>query len=278
MRNENFNEIYTPYGQIGKGGSGKVYEVKCRLTGESYACKVLSKKKYKEEKILQEIELLSEMNHDNIIKYRESFETKSDIFVIMTHAKGGELYTVLHDNGKFSERNAKNVIGPLLDAIAYLHKKNIMHRDIKLENILFANPVLYDSRSKDIEVRSQDVLLVDFGLSQKLSNSEPKPDKICGSNFYVAPEVYNRVGYGLEIDLWGVGVVTFMLLSNTPPFYGHRKGELEEAVRTGSYSFENSAFRGVSEEAKDFIRRLLTLNPARRLDAEAALSHIWLHS
>ena len=261
--------------KLGRGGSAKVYEVKCKDSRRSYACKVLSKKKYKQEKIYREIRMLSKLSHDNIVKFRDYYENRNDIFIIMQLAEGGELFHALRKNGRFEETSAKNIIHPLLDAISYLHQQNIVHRDIKLENVLLQKPVEKARNGRRTQVDKSDVLLVDFGLAKQLNNEGQRTFSLCGSQYYVAPEVWLGCGYGLQVDLWGVGVVMYMLLTDTPPFYQTEEMDLVQSIVTGRYDLNSELFKHTSLEAKDLLGKLLTLNPARRVSAVQALSHSW---
>lgn len=266
------HEKYDVVGKLGKGGNACVYEFKVKtkfkeLSNASVACKVLSKKRFSAKKIYKEIKLLSGMSHPNIVKFQEFYESKDEIYIIMQNAKGGELFSLLRNYGAIDESNAKILIKSLLEALRYLHSKHIVHRDIKLENILLAKDVC---KSKDLIIEPQDVLLVDFGLAKKFSSQADRTRTRCGSSYYVAPEIWLGRAYNYSVDIWSTGVIMYMVLTNTPPFY---KGSLslETAVISGKYKTPK-----VSVEARLLLKQLLTINPSKRINCHAALKNTWL--
>lgn len=276
-RNGRSHVLYDNYEigkKVGKGGSAKVYEALCKFRKVKYACKVMKKQKTKPEKVFKEIQLLSSLKHKNIVSYCEYYESAQEIFIIMEFVPGGELFAALKKHGRFTENDAKKIISPVLSATAYLHSKAIVHRDIKLENILLRNSP-GGNRSQRYQIQSSDVLLIDFGLAKCMRSSRNRTKSVCGSQYYVAPEVLLGKGYGLQVDLWSIGVVLYMLLTDSPPFYETEERSLPKAIVSAKYSLGGELFRGVSADAKDLIRKLLTLEPMERLAASRALAHNW---
>ena len=164
---------------------------------------------------------------------------------------------------RYTEEEAKGLIKKVLYALRYLHEHNIVHRDLKLENILF------DSMDRDAELK-----ICDFGLSQHYHHGEHMHSTL-GTPYYIAPEVL-RGDYDEKCDLWSVGVICFMLLSGTPPFPGHNNKEIMEAVKRGEYNFDPSRWKHVRQPAMDFISALLKMNPEERPSCAEALTLDWL--
>ena len=223
----------------------------------------------KEYMILNEIEVLKRISkgHKNIVTLWDYFETPNNLYFVMDLCTGGELFDRICEKGSFYEEDAAKVIKSVLDATAYLHSQNIVHRDIKPENLLF--------KTRD----SSELVLADFGLSKIVDT-----DKIdglrttCGTPGYMAPEVLRKAGHGKPVDLWCIGVMTYFLLSGYTPFDHNAKGSQEELdnILKGKFTFEEDDWQGISAEAKDFISKLLVLDPKGRMTAQEALKHSWI--
>jgi len=153
----------------------------------------------------------------------------------------------------------------VLSGVKYLHDHDIVHRDLKPENILF--------RTKD---PSSDIVIADFGIAKHLESSGEQLTTVAGSFGYVAPEILNHKGHGRPVDLWSIGVITYMLLCGYTPFRSDDMKELVRQTTEARVNFHDRYWKNVSDEAKDFIRTLLNPNPVRRLTAEQALAHPWL--
>lgn len=265
------HDKYKVNGKIGRGGSAKVYELENKADRKKFACKVISKVRYSNEKIFKEIKMMMTLKHPNIVEFLEHYENPKDMFIIMEQAKGGELYQTLKSHGAFEEPIAKNVIEAITSATMYVHKQNIVHRDIKLENILLKN-IINPTKGK-LQINVEDVLLIDFGLAKSLQTSESRTYSLCGSQYYVAPEVWLGRGYGLPVDLWGIGVVMYMVLTNSPPFYETETMKLRDAIVAGNYSLDTNLFKNVSSSGIDLLKKLLVLNPSKRIEPQAVLNH-----
>lgn len=207
----NIKETYKIESTIGKGSFATVKKAKLRATGERFAVKVLSKKKMSEEDkvaMLTEIEILKQVDHPNIVKLVDVFEDERHWCLVMELMTGGELFDQILSKEQFSEAEARDATRAIVDAISYCHSKGICHRDIKPENLLLAN--------KDCGIAS--LKIADFGLARLLDDST-LASTTCGTPGYVAPEVLKQQPYGMACDYWSIGVVAFILLSGTPPFY-----------------------------------------------------------
>jgi serine/threonine protein kinase len=192
------------------------------------------------------------------------------IRLVLELCEGGELYDRIQQLQYYPENEAKICCHNLLDACAYIHGKGIMHRDLKPENILLASKVSHT-----------DVKISDFGLarmSRDFPHRLPRSHSICGSDFYLAPEVIKQEEYGREIDIWAVGIITYVLLSGSLPFFHNVLHKLYRQIVERDMSFPEQAWKNVSKGALDFILRLLQVRAGDRLTAEQALSHPWLRS
>ena len=254
---------------LGEGMSCVVRTCVHRASKRKMALKAVKKNRLQQERMVdmrREIEIMKALDHPNIVKLYQTFEDHSYIYMIMELCTGGELFDGLANcrSGHYEEHRAAELIKKMLSALNYCHMRNVCHRDLKLENFIFEN------NSPDSEIK-----LIDFGLS-KVYMDGMVMHNVLGTSYYVAPEVLAG-NYGIECDLWGIGVLAYMLLSGQAPFSGDTDADIMKLVRIGKYSFSpSSLWRGVSEEAKDFIRKLLVINPKERMTAKQALDHQWI--
>jgi len=195
---------------------------------------------------------------------REMYDTPTKMYLIMELVTGGELFDRIVNRGSYSEKDASHVVRQIVSAIEYLHALGIVHRDLKPENLLYAN-----------ESHDSDIKIADFGLSRILPD-DALLKTACGTPGYVAPEVLRGKGYGKEVDLWSVGVIMYILLCGFPPFYDDNVQVLFEQILSGHFDFPPTYWAGVSDSAKDLIRKLLNVDPKKRLTATQALEHPWL--
>ena len=176
-----------------------------------------------------------------------------------------QLFDQIMQKERFTESEARDVIAPIFDALIYCHELGIIHRDIKPENLLFTS---HDFSKAIIKVS-------DFGLARFI-DGETLATTTCGTPGYVAPEVLEQRPYNEACDFWSVGVVLFILLSGTPPFYDEDNFALFEKIKSCDYSFSAPSWRTISEEAKDFISRLLVADPAARMTGDQIMNHPWI--
>lgn len=264
--NNNSLQFFKKY-ELGKVlGTGAFSEVKIainRQTKEKFAVKIIDKSKCKgkENMIDTEISILSKVHHENIVRLYDLYQIENKIYLVMELVTGGELFDDIVRRGKYTESDAAKIVQKILLAIDYLHGMGIAHRDLKPENLLLSD------KSKNGKV-----MISDFGLS-KIFNDEEVMKTACGTPGYVAPEVLKRQGYGKEVDLWSIGVITYILLCGYPPFYDQNNVELYKQILACRYEFEKPWWDNISEDAKGFIRKLLVLDPAKRYTAKQAVMH-----
>lgn len=253
---------------LGSGTFGEVFQVKHKVTDQIRAMKVLKKPKDKsndkafENEVRNEIAILKKMDHPNIVKIYEFFTTKSEIQIIIELIKCGELFKVFETGKIFTEKKAAYVLFQLLSSINYCHSQGIIHRDLKPENILIVD-----------EKEFLSIKVTDFGTAQ-IVDKDQKLHVMIGSSYYMAPEVLQR-NYTKQCDLWSCGVILYMLLTFTPPFAGKTESEIYKNIIKGEYSMSLPSLKYISNELRDFIKRLLEYNPEKRMTAEEALSHQW---
>jgi calcium/calmodulin-dependent protein kinase I len=204
------------------------------------------------------------MGHQNILTLVDYFETMNNLYLVTDLALGGELFDRICRKGSYYESDAADLIRATLSAVAYLHDHGIVHRDLKPENLLFRTP-------ED----NADLLIADFGLSRIMDEEQFHVlTTTCGTPGYMAPEIFKKTGHGKPVDIWAIGVITYFLLCGYTPF--DRDSNLEEmqAILVADYSFTPVEYwRGVSIQAREFIKRCLTIDPTKRLTAYEALSH-----
>jgi len=261
---------------LGTGYHGSVRECVDRSTGERYAVKSIPKSdsSVKLSDLARETILLQEMNHRSIVQLIDVYEDDDYLHIVTDLCKGGELFDKIvekksnADDGApcFEEGEAARLVHQILTAILYMHKRGIVHRDMKPENILFETT---DENSP--------IKIIDFGLARKHfgNRGEPPMSNIVGTPYYIAPEVLGRK-YDKSCDLWSVGVITYIVLCGHPPFNGATNDEMHDSVRRGKYNFPAEDWSGVSLEAMHFIRRLLQVDPRKRMTAKEALDHPWI--
>jgi calcium/calmodulin-dependent protein kinase I len=263
---EDINDVYDVGDELGKGGFSIVYQAVRKSDKTKWAVKVIDKEALKDDiKLLKrEVEIMKQVNHNNILKLNEIYEDEQKVYIVMELVQGSELFDRVVDKGFYTEKQAKNIVLQILSAIAYLHNVGIAHRDLKPENLLC-------SGDGDEEV----VKLADFGLA-KMFNGEEELMTSCGTPGYVAPEVLLCESYDKGVDMWGIGIITFILLAGYPPFYAEDDTAMFERIMNCDYDFEDECWDDVSDVAKDFIQKLLVKDPEQRLNAEEAQEHPWL--
>ena len=270
LGNRGLRDDYEPSKKIGKGGFGKVFQVRNKATNKLYACKKLSKLNIQNlEKFQKEIKILMQMDHPNIIKLYKVYESDNSLDLIMEECFGGELFDRILKRIKademYTEKEACKLMEQIMGAIDYCHHQGIVHRDLKPENILYI---------KEGSETDNPIKIVDFGLSQSFDLKGVLKSKV-GTAYYVPPEILAG-NYTEKCDVWSAGVILFILLSGEPPFNGSSDGIIYSNIKKLKFDFSNEKWKNISNEAKDLISRML-IPEEKRLSASQVLQHPWFN-
>ncbi|KAI1386996.1 uncharacterized protein F4822DRAFT_411856 [Hypoxylon trugodes] len=286
-------EKYARVGVIGKGAFATVHKVTSKYDGSPYAAKELDKRRFMkdgvlDQKVENEMKIMQKIHHKNIVQYIEHFDWDvHQFFIIMEYVPGGDLGKFVMDNGPIKEPYVKIMANQLLDALGYLHKNKITHRDVKPDNILI--------HSIDPLV----VKLTDFGLSKMIDTEQTFLKTFCGTLLYCAPEVYSeyssyddngrrtnrnnnrpvdRERYDHAVDIWSLGGVLFYALSSRPPFpvrNGVTYTELLDRIMKEPVNANPLRQLGVSENGIHFLTRMIHVRPETRASISELQSHAW---
>jgi len=250
---------------LGTGAFSQVRLAESKEDGHMHAIKIIDKKalRGKEDSLENEIRVLKRLDHKNVVKLLEAYESRTCVYLVMELVTGGELFDRIVEKGSYSEKDAADLIKQVLSAVAYMHEEGVVHRDLKPENLLYYSP---DADSK--------IMISDFGLS-KMEESGVMATA-CGTPGYVAPEVLAQKPYGKAVDVWSIGVISYILLCGYPPFYDENDANLFAQILKGEFEFDSPYWDDISEEAKDFIRSLMCVNVENRLTCHNALEHCWI--
>uniref|UniRef100_A0A8C9RK64 Serine/threonine-protein kinase DCLK2 n=1 Tax=Scleropages formosus TaxID=113540 RepID=A0A8C9RK64_SCLFO len=252
---------------IGDGNFAVVKECVERATGMEFALKIIDKGKCsgKEHLIENEVAVLRRVKHPNIIMLIEEVDTPSELYLVMELVKGGDLFDAITSSTKYTEQDASAMVFNLASALKYLHSLNIVHRDIKPENLLVCE---YPDGTKSLK-------LGDFGLATVV---EGPLYTVCGTPTYVAPEIIAETGYGLKVDIWAAGVITYILLCGFPPFRSENnlQEDLFDQILVGRLEFPTPYWDNITDSAKELIGRMLQVNVEARYTAEDILAHPWV--
>lgn len=229
------------------------------------AVKVISKKKLKGDfaAVHEEIEVLKGLDHPNMIRLYDWFESKDKYYLVFELASGGDLFSRIWSDGKFTEADAASIITDILEAVRYLHSQSSVHRDLKPENLLYARD------------GADTVMLADFGIAKHLAPGE-KLTVPAGSPGYAAPEILLQKEHSFSCDIWSVGIITYLLLCGYLPFKAQETSDLIRQCTRANVRFESEFWDKVSDDAKAFIKALIQPDPAQRPTAEQALKHKWI--
>eukprot|EP00854_Cymbomonas_tetramitiformis_P013183 gene13183-15576_t len=267
-----FEEEYEMGETLGTGGYAMVNVALHRESGKRYAVKIMKINFTEEEEEFEmsfdeimdcEIGLVQKLDHPNIIPLKEYFINKGTCYIVMELLQGKALLDALLELGRYTEEDAKVILGRLLDAISYMHLHNVTHRDLKLENLVLRH---------DEDLSS--IVIVDFGFA-KAARAREKMEEIVGTPEYSAPELLLADPYTPAVDLWAIGVGLYMLLSGQFPFEDDDEDELERQIIAADLDLTTPEWDSISPEGKDLVRGLLHRDPKQRLTASDALEHSW---
>lgn len=256
--------------KLGRGATGTVYIGNNIVTNKQVAIKLTSKSQnivIDGLEIQNEINVLKNLVHPNIVRIFEFYETPVAFYMITELCKYGELFDKIGRG--FTELELSIITYQLFSALCYCHQQRIVHRDLKLENIL-----IYDiDKIRDTSMEMYWIKLIDFGTA-KLFNRNRSEKTIIGTSYYIAPEVLKK-NYNEKCDTWSAGIVLYILLVGGVPFWGKTDAEMYKKIRTGKFDSKKTKFINSSLEIQDLITRLLEANIENRLSASEALLHPW---
>ncbi|KAG6579299.1 CDPK-related kinase 4, partial [Cucurbita argyrosperma subsp. sororia] len=268
----NFGAKFELGKEVGRGHFGHTFWAKGKkgdLKGKPVAVKIISKSKMTStvgiEDVRREVKILKALSgHKNLVHFHGAFEDANNIYIVMELCEGGELLErIVSRGGRYQEQESKTIIVQILCVVAFCHLQGIVHRDLKPENFLFMK--------KD---ENTGLKLIDFGLSDFVKPDERLND-VVGSAYYVAPEVLYR-SYSFEADMWSIGVIAYILLCGSRPFWARTESGIFRSVLRADPNFDDSPWPTISPEAKDFVKRLLNKDHRKRMTAAQALTHPWL--
>ncbi|XP_044727455.1 probable serine/threonine-protein kinase fhkE [Chrysoperla carnea] len=258
-------EFYDLESEIGRGKFGTVYKCREKSTGLTLAAKFVPVPRREDRRnVEREVEIMRQLQHPRLIQLYDAFDNGKVMCVVLELIEGGELFErVIDDDFILTEKSCTVFMRQICEGIEFIHKQNILHLDMKPENIL----CLTKSGNR--------IKIIDFGLARRYDPNK-KLQVLFGTPEFVAPEVVNfdQIGYGT--DMWSVGVICYVLLSGLSPFMGETDIETMANVTVAKYDFDDEAFNEISQDAKDFITKLLVKDREARATASDCLTHPWL--
>ncbi|KAK8697601.1 hypothetical protein V6N13_113742 [Hibiscus sabdariffa] len=265
---EDVRSTYNIGKELGRGQFGVTRLCINKKTGEKFACKTIAKRKLANKEDIEDVKREVQIMHHltgqpNIVELKGAYEDKQSVHLVMELCAGGELFDRIIAKGHYTERAAASLLRTIVQIVHTCHSMGVIHRDLKPENFLLL------SKEEDSPLKA-----TDFGLSAFYKPGEEFKD-IVGSAYYIAPEVLKRK-YGPEADIWSIGVILYILLCGTPPFYAESEHGIFNAIIRGHIDFNCDPWPRISPQAKDVVTRMLNLDPKKRLTASQVLSHPWI--
>ncbi|KAH9193936.1 hypothetical protein AeNC1_004088 [Aphanomyces euteiches] len=271
-RGNRFRDIYQLGEKIGEGGFSVVRRATHRQTKVVYAVKCFKKTRLSDQDIKDihiEVALLKQMKHPNILNLHVFYDEPEYYYTVMDLVEGGELFDRIIDKEYYTEKECRDLIKVLLETILYCHNLGIVHRDLKPDNILMT------SRDDDASIK-----IADFGLAKQ--DIEGNLLSSCGTPEYIAPEIARNIftkekqSYGKAVDIWSIGVITYVMLCGYTPFHANSQVQLFKKIIKGSYQFHSPYWDDVSPEAQRFVSRMLVVDPKQRATTEELLADPWI--
>ncbi|XP_073293911.1 CDPK-related kinase 5-like isoform X1 [Primulina huaijiensis] len=298
---KNFYNKYDLGEEVGRGHFGYTCRAKFKkgeLKGQEVAVKVIPKAKMTTaiaiEDVRKEVKILRALTgQSNLIQFYDAYEDHDNVYVVMELCEGGELLDrILSRGGKYSEDDAKTVMMQILNVVSFCHLQGVVHRDLKPENFLFTSKD-ENSLLKAIDFGLSDFVkpgsfyVIMFSLFQTFLMvqvavvisffADERLNDIVGSAYYVAPEVLHR-SYSTEADVWSIGVIAYILLCGSRPFWARTESGIFRAVVKAEPTYDEQPWPTLSSEAKDFVKRLLNKDPRKRMTAAQAMCHPWIRN
>ncbi|KAI4308201.1 hypothetical protein L6164_031299 [Bauhinia variegata] len=265
---EDVKATYTIGKELGRGQFGVTHLCTHKATGQQYACKTIAKRKLANKEDIEDVRREVQIMHHlagqaNVVELKGAFEDKQSVHLVMELCAGGELFDRIITKGHYTERAAASLLRTIVQIVHTCHSMGVIHRDLKPENFLLLN-----------KEENSPLKATDFGLSVFYKQGDSFKD-IVGSAYYIAPEVLKRK-YGPEVDIWSVGVMLYILLSGTPPFWAESEHGIFNAILRGHIDFSSDPWPSISPQAKDLVKKMLNSDPRQRLTAYQVLNHPWI--
>lgn len=266
-RNTDVKESYDLQTEIGRGKFGTVYRCRERCSGLSLAAKFVSvARKEDRRNVEREVDIMRSLQHPRLLQLYDAFEYEKNVCLILELIEGGELFErVIDDDFVLTEKSCTIFMRQICEGIQFVHQQHILHLDLKPENILCLTKM------------GNRIKIIDFGLARRYEVGK-KLQVLFGTPEFVAPEVVNFDQIGFNTDMWSVGVICYVLLSGLSPFMGDTDIETMANVTIAKYDFDDEVFNDISDDAKDFIGKLLVKEKEARLTPQQCLEHKWIKS
>uniref|UniRef100_A0A8C5G6S4 Ribosomal protein S6 kinase n=1 Tax=Gouania willdenowi TaxID=441366 RepID=A0A8C5G6S4_GOUWI len=256
---------------LGEGSFSVCRKCRHKQTGHEYAVKIISRRM--EAYTQREIAALRQCEaHPNIVKLQDVFTDQFHTYLVMELLRGGELLERIKKKKLFGEAEASQLLQCLVSAVSFMHEAGVVHRDLKPENVLFTD----DSDDSVLKV-------IDFGFARLCPAGSAPLQTPCFTLQYAAPELFESAGYDKACDLWSLGVILYTMLSGQVPFQSEQRGmtssyaaDIMQKIKEGDFSLDGEAWKGVSEDAKELVKGLLTVDPERRLKLSDLKENSWL--
>ncbi|XP_048761837.1 calcium/calmodulin-dependent protein kinase type II delta chain-like isoform X5 [Ostrea edulis] len=263
-----FNDIYDLKEELGKGAFSIVKRCVQKTTSLEFAAKIINTRKLSardHQKLEREARICRALKHPNIVRLHDSIQDEGFHYLVFDLVTGGELFEDIVAREFYSEADASHCMQQILESVNYCHVHGIVHRDLKPENLLLAS-----------KVKGAAVKLADFGLAIEVQGDQQAWFGFAGTPGYLSPEVIRKDPYGKPVDIWACGVILYILLVGYPPFWDEDQPRLYAQIKAGAYDYPSPEWDTVTPEAKNLINSMLTVNPAKRINATEALKHPWI--
>nr|XP_023828962.1 serine/threonine-protein kinase 17A [Salvelinus alpinus] len=272
IKNELFTDHYTiiPGKELGRGKFAVVRKCVEKCTGREYAAKFMRKRRKGQDcrlEIIHEVAVLELATaSQRVVNLHQVYEMAAEMVLVLQFAAGGEIFNqcVAERDEAFKEEDVKRLMRQILEGVSFLHRNNMVHLDLKPQNILLTSDALLG-----------DIKIVDFGLSRMVSSSQ-ELSEIMGTPEYVAPEILNYEPISTATDMWSIGVLAYVMLTGISPFLGEDKQETFLNISQINISYQEEELEHVDQAAITFIKALLIKEPQNRATAEECLQHQWL--
>ena len=277
MKTKSLFDEYEIKEKLGEGAYGVIYKVQQKTTNFLRAIKALKRKHVHSATFSNEIAILRTIDYPNIIKLFDCYYDSNYYYMVEEYCYGSDLFDYIQKEVSFSEKKAAIIFKQLISAVNHLHKKKIVHRDLKPENINFIKNNNNDNNNNNNNNNNKDdifIKIIDFGTSVSIKNEDILTQEL-GTIYYIAPEVFKN-NYNEKADIWSCGIILYTMLCGHPPFMGNNEEAIKNKILHSKLVFPKNDFKHISDNAIEFIKKLLEYNPDRRLSSDEAIENNWL--